>query len=187
MRQYFDNIDSLDRFTLELDCHHDQLQCIYCFKSDQFVSHGFIYKQLSQTVTEEVGKRILCSNRNARSGCGRTFRLYIATQIPSLQYNAAHLFVFLSALLLHATVKQAYQKATGKFESRNAWRWLNKLTQRLTHYRCLVQRRIDTPSNEFNTRARRLQHLLPTLQQLFSMLNHCPCSDYQHLYQSKFM
>lgn len=85
MPKYFNDMDTLHRFTLEIDRYQDELQCHHCAKNDQFVSHGFIYKQRSQSLREAVGKRIFCSNRYGRSGCARTFRLYIATELPSLQ------------------------------------------------------------------------------------------------------
>jgi hypothetical protein len=187
MKHYFDTIDTLDRFTLELDRYQDGLQCHHCATNNQFVSHGFVYKQRSQTHREAVGKRIFCSNRHGRSGCGRTVRLYIASEIPSLQYGTAELFIFLSSLLAHFTVKAAYQKATLQSETRNAWRWLSKLKGKLTDYRCLLQARREEVSSQFSTRIKRLHILLPTLQRLFATAIDCPCAYYQTLTQSRFM
>lgn len=184
MKRYFDTIDALDRFTLELNCHQDELQCHHCAKNDQFVSHGFVYKQRSAYRQQTVGKRIVCSNRYGHSGCGRTFRLYITNEIPALHYSAAELFLFLSALLANVTVAAAYQKATGQSETRNAWRWLTKLDRRLSDYRCFLQTRVGTITTSFKHRARRLQILLPTIKRLFLALNDCPCANYQYLVQS---
>lgn len=187
MKRYFDTLDALYRFTLDLDHHQDKLQCQHCATNDQFISHGFVYKQRSQTHREAVGKRIFCSNRYGHSGCGRTTRLYIADEIPSLQYGAAELFIFLSSLLAHDTVKAAYQKATGHSETRNAWRWLNKLSRKLMDYRCFLQTRYEVVSTEFKFRSRRLQILLPTLHRLFCRFTNYPCANYQLISQSNFM
>lgn len=187
MQLFFKDIESLDRFTLSLDLHQDSLACDYCSSSDQFVSHGFVYKQRSQTLSEAVGKRIFCSNRNGRSGCGRTVRLYIASESPSLQYSTVHLFTFLCALLANLTVKAAYQKVTRWSKPRNAWRWLNKLDRRLMEYRCFLQTRSDVISTSFESRPRRLQILLPTIAQLFSKLEAPPCAHYQRLSQLRFI
>lgn len=187
MKRYFDTFDDLERYTLELDRYQDELQCQHCATNNQFVSHGFVYKQCSQTHKEAVGKRIFCSNRHGRSGCGRTARLYLATEIPSLQYATAELFIFLSSLLAHFTVKAAYQKATQQSETRNAWRWLNKLMEKLTDYRCLLQARREEMSTQFTTRVKRLHILLPTLHRLVATAIDCPCADYQTRTQSKFI
>jgi len=187
MQKYFSDIESIDSFSLSLEVHKDALHCAHCSRNDQFISHGFVYKQRSQTLREKVGKRIFCSNRYGRSGCGRTFRLYIAKALPCLQYDAAHLFVFLVALMAQMTVQQAYEKATGTQEPRNAWRWLNKLQRKLTDYRCFLQRQAGKWSTQFKSRVRRLQILLPTVKQLFSLLDDCPCAHYQMHHQLRFM
>ncbi len=187
MQKYFNNIESVDSFSLALDYHKDNLECVHCKKNDQFVSHGFIYKQRSMKVSEPVGKRIICSNRYGRSGCGRTFQLYVAGEFPSLQYGTAHLFIFISSLLANLTVSQSYQKATGQQGSRNAWRWLNKLMNKLIDYRSFLKTCTQTLSTRFSTRARRLQILLPTLTRLIALTDNCPCSHYQQLRQRAFI
>jgi hypothetical protein len=187
MNIFFTTIALIDAFTLSLDCHTSTLQCQQCLKTGQFVSHGFIYKQRSLSVKEPVGKRILCSNRYGRSGCGRTVQLYIASELPSFRYGTAHLFVFLSSLLANFSVKQSYQKATRQPESRNAWRWLNALTHKLIHYRSVLRVRLKTVSNQYLSRIRRLQILLPTVERLFAKMNNCPCSNYQLITQRPFM
>jgi len=187
MQKYFSDMASIDSFSLSLDYHKDVLQCIHCSRNDQFVSHGFVYKQRSQTLKEKVGKRIFCSNRYGHSGCGRTFRLYVAEEFPCLQYNATHVFVFLLALFSHATVQQAYTKATGTEEPRNAWRWLNKLQVKLIDYRCFLQCRADALDTPFRSRVRRLQILLPTVKRLFSSIDEDPCAHYQMRHQLRFI
>jgi len=187
MQKYFNTIESVDSFTLSLDYHKNKLQCLHCNKSDQFVSHGFIYKQRSISLAEKVGKRIFCSNRYGRSGCGRTFQLYVASQFPSFHYSSNHLVIFINSLLKNLTVRASYRNATGQSESRNAWRWLNKLIIKLTDYRRYLKARTQTASTAFKSKARRLQILLPTLTRLFNKVNGCPCSHYQQCYQLAFI
>jgi len=187
MQKYFNNIESMEAFSRSLEVHKDALHCAHCSRNDQFVSHGFVYKQRSQTLREKVGKRIFCSNRYGRSCCGRTYRLYVAEEFPGLHYGAAHLFVFLSALMSHATIQQAYEQATGTNEPRNAWRWLNKLQVKLFEYRRFLKRRIEVSGTQFKSRARRLQILLPTVKQLFSSHDEGPCAHYQRHHQLHFI
>jgi hypothetical protein len=192
MQRFFKNFKSIEQFTLSLDYHQDTLKCLYCFKNDQFVSHGIVYKQRSIEVNEPVGKRIFCSNRYGRSGCGRTFQLMVAYELPGFQYGTAHLFLFITSLLTNLTVASAYQRATGQLEPRNAWRWLNRLTRRLAHYRPLSRKRPDPPSTRFKSRARRLQLLLPTLEWLFTEWTAAqnkddPCSFFHLTHQRAFI
>jgi hypothetical protein len=187
MQRFFVDFEALDRFTLSLACFDETLQCPHCAKSQHLVSHGIVYKQRSIQVRERVGKRVFCSNRYHHSGCGRTAQLYVAGVVPSLQYSATQVFLFVFALLKHASVKKAYQRATGQGASRNAWRWLHKAMDRLTDFRCFVKGRLDSITSRFACRCRRLKLLLPTLQHLFSVLPHCPCSHYQLARQAAFI
>lgn len=187
MQRFFEDFESIKQFTRSLDYNQDKLECAHCLKNDQFVSHGIVYKQRSMTLSEPVGKRIFCSNRYGRSGCGRTVQLYVASEFPSFQYGAAHLFVFIVSLLANLTVTESYEKATGQSESRNAWRWLNGLIRRLTDYRCFLKVRLDSISTQFKTSVRRLQILLPTLKRLVAEFFNYPCSSYQLIHQRAFI
>ncbi len=186
MQRFFEDFESIQQFTLSLDYHQGKLECMHCLKNDQFVSHGIVFKQRSIDIKTPIGKRLFCSNRYNRSGCGRTFQLYVASEIPSFQYGAAQLFIFLASLLTNITITQSYQRATGQFEPRNAWRWLNKLMFKLPDYRSFLKTRADSLSMCFISRTKQLQHLLPTLTRLITKADGCPCSDYQYTEQKPF-
>jgi len=187
MPRFFDNIESINHFTLSLECHHKSLRCESCAKDDQFVSHGFIYKQRSQLVSQAVGKRILCSNRYGRSGCGKTIRLTIANEIPTLCYRATHVFLFLSALLVGSSVQLAYQQATGQVDARNAWRWLNKLMAKLTVFRGFFIARAPALCSLHSSGSRRRRLLLPTIAHLCSRFTSSLCSAFQLHTQLAFL
>ncbi len=187
MRTYFDNVDTLHRYTLELDLHQDELLCPNWFKCNSFVSHGFVYKQISSTQKVVVGKRIFCTNRHAKTGCGTTRRLYLAETIPSLRYSTQHLFTFLLSLIALCSIQQAYEAATGTKDPRNAYRWLHKLSLKLMNFRQGLTLHAPSLAERFKTRTRRLRVILPTLQTLFSTLPTNPCTHYQHRRQTAFI
>lgn len=189
MRKFYTNYDSIHRFTLSLDYHQNELKCAFCLKNNQFVSHGIVYKQCPDSEREKVGKRIFCSNRYGRTGCGRTFQLYVATEIPSLQYSTSHLFVFISLLMTNMTIADSYFEATQQteIEPRNAWRWLDKLMRKLIEYRTFLKVPLLHPSLPFKQRALRLKHLLPSLSALISKIMDNPCSKFQFIQQSAFI
>lgn len=172
---------------MELDLYPNALQCEKCSKRGQFVSHGFVYKNGHKGKRKITGKRIFCSNRNGRSGCGSTAILYLDESIPSLTYTTSHVGVFLSALMSGSSIHKAYKTATGTDNPRNAWRWLHKLYNRLMDYRGFLNARIETSSNPFRQRTRRLRLLLPTLQCLFLKRQISSCAQYQSLAQKGFI
>ncbi len=187
MQRFFEDFESITQFTRSLDYYQDKLECAHCLKNDQFVSHGIVYKQRSMTLSEPVGKRIFCSNRYGRSGCGRTVQLYVASEFPSCRYGTAHLWVFITSLLAELTLAVSYKKATGQSAPRNARHWLNRLMRRLSDYRCFLNRRPNASSIQFKTPIRQLQILLPTLAQLVAGARHCPCTAYQFIQQRVFI
>ena len=187
MQKFFDDFDSLNRFSLSLDFHQDRVKCAFCSKNNQFISHGIIYKQRSSQLAEKIGKRLFCSNRYGRRGCGHTVQLYVANEFPSFRYNASHWFIFITALLAHLPVKKAYFKATGQSTSRNAWRWLLCLELKLSQFRTFLKNSVDNLSDSFQSRARRLHILLPTLLQLQRSFKDNICCGYQLAQQDAFI
>lgn len=187
MKKFFKTIASIHQYTMELDRYHDSLKCKHCFKQDQFISHGFVYKKARKGKKRTVGKRIFCSNRYGRSGCGSTFRLYLSEEIPTFQYTTTHLFAFLTALFALFSIQNAYEKATGTRDPRNAWRWLNKLQAQLIGYRQFLKTRSEDVVEQFKSRTQRLQILLPTIQRLFLKISEPPCAHYQTINQVSFI
>jgi len=186
MPKYFENIASIDDFTLNRHTPID-IPCIHCLKVNQLKSHGFIFKQRSSDVAEKIGKRIICSNRYGGKGCGQTMALYVKQEFPGFCYNSAHVFVFLATLLVGASVQKAYQKATGTDDPSNAWRWLNKLERRFTEYRHFLKHPAAEVDAQFTPRVARLQILLPIIKRLFFSLGATPCADYQMRTQLNFI
>ena len=186
MKRFYSDFNAINAFTHSLDCHQNELECAHCFKNDQFVSHGIIYKQRSSAIAEKVGKRIFCSNRYGRSGCGRTFQLYVANEIPAFRYGASHLFVFITALMANMNIVDAYHQATGQTETRNAWRWLSKLMSQLSEYRSYLKSRTNNHIHPINSSSHYLKHLLPTFSQLF-YAHHNGCFYYQFNRQRAFL
>jgi len=186
MIKFFNNLEQLHLFTLSLEYHQNNTQCHQCLKYNHFVSHGFVYKKQSQGEKRIVGKRIFCSNRYGRAGCGRTHQLYLANQIPFIQTNTQQLFHFLFQLISLVSIQKAYHRATGTDNPRQAYRWLNKLMVKLVDFRTLILDRWQKPL-PFHYQTPRFQLLLPTLQHLFAKLGHQPCRHYQILQQESFL
>ena len=177
----------MNQFTLSLELNLGQVVCDNCKQNDQFVSHGFVYKNLNQGKTIITGKRLFCANRWQHSGCGSTVRLYLAEQIPTLVYSTEQMTTFLRALLACNSIQQAYKSATNTDDPRNAYRWLNKLTNKLTHYRVFVKKPTIKTSSTIHFSTRRLQLLLPVINTIFLALGEQACRDYQFNHQQPFI
>lgn len=172
MQTFFASIQSLDAFTRSLASLAGQTTCAFCSQPGQWVSHGYVYKQTSSTQRDKVGKRILCSNRSGKQGCGRTRSLYLASVMPRCRYRLKVLLVFLACLLNGATIAQAYHQAIGHdhFEPRQASRWLTALYRQLSGFRRVLGKRARDDGSDKPCRSHRLNRLLPTIRQLFAGL-----------------
>ena len=186
MQRFFQSISVLHQYTLSLRWNQQHLCCPHCKKHDQWVSHGFAYKQISIDQSVPVGKRILCSNRFGRSGCGRTHRLYCADRAPFIHYSLSVCIAFLLALLIDKrhTVDSAYRQATGAADARNAWRWLNKLDFNLASFRPfqLPRRKLIE-----NAHCATLSPLLNTLKNLLTLFASSSAEAFQLNTQTAFL
>lgn len=187
MNKFFENFDTLQQTTAQLGLMQNSFQCAKCLKEDQFVSHGFIHKKSYGGVKKISGKRILCSNRYGRSGCGHSFRIYIKDIIPSLSYSTTQLFDFLKRLLAGSSIKDAYKAITNSENPRNAYRWINKLQYKTPDYRTFIIKHSRINTDQFKARVSRFQILLPTLQNLFSISETSNCAQYQTHIQRRFI
>ena len=187
MDRFYPDIESLDAFTLSLDGLGETIRCAHCHRCNQMISHGFIYRQHTSVEKEPVGKRVFCSNRYGRSGCGRTHQLYVAHRFPFLRYGAAALLIFLCSLLMGRSLEDAYEAATGQVEPRNAWRWLRRLMHNLSDFRCFLKARLKPLEADLPLKNRRLSLLLSTLKPILSQWPHDPCRHYQLQQQRAFI
>ena len=97
--RFFETVDELHRYSLQLGHSVQGVHCQHCSSTDHWVSHGFVYKKDYGGNRLTVGKRVLCSNRGCKKGCGRTVRLYLAQRTPRMHYAMTAIFMFLQALL----------------------------------------------------------------------------------------
>lgn len=176
-------MESLHQFTLQLDLYRGTLKCPCCSRSEYLVSHGFTHK-VRHDIPHPTGKRIFCSNRYGRSGCGSTFSLTLSDNIPGHQYRAVHITVFLTCLTGGTPIAKAYKIATNSDEPRHAYRWLDKLKRKLPDFRLLVKRTNVPKSQQSLRKSKIVNILLPTIKRIFDITGPNLCAHYQTLQQT---
>jgi hypothetical protein len=169
----------------------DDARCIHCGQTHQLVSHGFIYKKRARAEPEAVGKRVFCSNRRLRTGCGRTMQLYLDTTIRYLHHAGDRVAAFVLSLMASMRIGQAYSHATGAATPRNAYRWLDRLCARTSVYRALSHRpplRDAEPTVPVAAnRPSRLVSLAATFKALLQRFGQPLCAAYQSQLQRPFL
>lgn len=140
-----------------------------------------MYKDSPSGCLQVVGKRILCSNRYGRTGCGHTRQLYLADVIPKRRYALSVAIVFIHALINGALAEEAYLKAVGPTvnDARHAWRWLKDFYKTLSQWRTMIVQSME--DKIVTQRSPILKIIVPTLAALLPHLNH-----FQLLFQHSF-
>jgi hypothetical protein len=185
MQIYYPSLSAIQQQTMQLD----HAQCAHCQQSRQLVSHGFIRKKRVGAEPEAVGKRVFCSNRNHRTGCGRTMQLYLAATVRYLHHAGCSVVAFVWSLMAGMTIQHAYRQATGAATPRHAYRWLNRLRGQLSAYRSLSHRPLlqEPAPNAAANRSGRLASLMSTFKALLQRFGHSLCAAYQGQLQRPFL
>jgi hypothetical protein len=185
MQVYYPNLQAIEQQTMQLGL----ARCRHCKQTHQLVSHGFIRKKRVGAEPEAVGKRVFCSNRNHRTGCGRTIQLYLDATIRYLHHAGHTVEAFIVSLAAGMAIEYAYQHATGAGTARHAYRWLNRLCTQLSTYRSLSHR---PPLQEATSglppgRRARLIALASTVTTLLQRFGQPLCAAYQQQLQRPFL
>jgi hypothetical protein len=185
MKIYYPSVHAIQQQTLQLD--HEQ--CSHCKQSQQLVSHGFIHRKRVGALPAAIGKRVFCSNRRRRTGCGRTVQLYLDSTLRYLHYAAGVVEAFLLALLAGMTIQRAYLEATGTEVPRNAYRWLSKVWAQLSAYRSLLHQPQlpDMPQTATANRPLRRCLLMATAEMLLRQWGPPLCAGFQRKWQRSFL
>ncbi|MDF0606909.1 hypothetical protein HZU77_014835 [Neisseriaceae bacterium TC5R-5] len=185
MQIYYPSFLAIEQQTRQLD----HAQCAHCQQTNQLISHGFIRKKRLSAEPQAVGKRVFCSNRNRRTGCGRTMQLYLDSTIRYLHHAGSRVAALVLSLIAGATIQQAYYQATRTSSPRHADRWLHRLRiQNSTYRRLLHQPPLqDVAPIVAIIRPAGLVLLIPPLKGLFQRFGPSLCAAYQLQWQQPFL
>ncbi|MBX9680092.1 MAG: hypothetical protein K2X38_15120, partial [Gemmataceae bacterium] len=95
------------------------MQCPHCRVVGAFIRHGFLYGFDETSPRRETlrARRIFCSNRHRRPGCGRTFSVWLADKIRRLSLTTRGLLRFLSRVVA-AGIASAIRSADRRLSER---------------------------------------------------------------------
>ena len=185
MQIYYPSLRAIEQRTMQLDT----ARCPHCGRSHQLVSHGFIRKKQARAEQQAVGKRVLCSNRYHRTGCGRTMQLYLDATVRYLHRAGSAVVAFVLSLMAGMSIQAAYRDATGTAAPRHAYRWLHRLAAQSSAYRSVPHRPPlrESGAGAAANRPARLGALMSTFSALLQALGQRPCSAYQLRLQPTFL
>jgi hypothetical protein len=168
-----------------------QTPCPHCKVVGTLIRHGCLFGFDESSPQRKIlrARRIFCSNRHARPGCGRTLSIWLVDKIRRLSLTAGALWQFLQ-LAVAASVLAA-SRAFGCQLSVRTW-------QRIWQRFHLAQSKIRTalcgrcPPPELPPRAPAQRARQPAAQVLAHLQAafpdaQCPVADFQHAMQTFFV
>jgi hypothetical protein len=104
-------------------------RCPHCRRSGALIGHGMLRGYAEQTSEVVVrGRRVFCSNRGRRPGCGRTFSVLLSMVLSGFVVRTLTLFRFASAVLSGLTRRSAWlDAAAGALSTSSGYRLWRRL------------------------------------------------------------
>jgi hypothetical protein len=154
-----------------------QTPCPHCKRVGTLIRHGFLYGFDDRSPQRKTvrARRVFCSNRNARPGCGRTFSVWLADKIRRLSLSTGGLGQFLQRAAV-AGIAAAIRAAAG-FSERTGYRIWKRFDRAQSNIRTALLGRGPPPT--LATEHRPAAHTLAHLHAAFPNAL-CPIADFQH-------
>lgn len=149
----------------ELLARAKQFACPQCRCVGMLVGHGQLAGYAERSTCHEVrGRRLLCSARFRRSGCGRTFSVLIATVVAGFNVRTSTLSAFLEAVVGGATRSAAWEHGHNEAPGltlRSGYRLWNRLVAAQSSIRTAL---CDLALPPVTTDGRPIAHVLAHLR-----------------------
>jgi hypothetical protein len=155
--------------------------CPHCRRSGNLNGHGFLRGYGEGSFGGAVrARRIYCSNRGRRIGCGKTHSYFQAQVIPRLSLAATTLWNFLFLVLSGFSQKSAHQASLAPGTPQRIWARCTKAQGMLRHNLCQLAK--PPPAVLVAPYLQVVRHLMDAFPD-----SPCPVSAYQSAFQIPFL
>jgi hypothetical protein len=153
--------------------------CPHCKGVGLLVLHGFLrgYDESSPREKTIRARRIFCSNRNNRQGCGRTFSVWIADKIRRLSLTAGCLWKFLQGIVADG-VSAAIRRVNCHLSDRQMQRIWKRFDLGQSLIRAALWQQCKPPELPPESSQSPAAEVLAHLQAAFPNSD-CPIADFQ--------
>jgi hypothetical protein len=162
-----------------------QTPCPHCKVVGTLIRHGCWrgFDENNRTQKTVRARRVFCSNRNARPGCGRTFSVWFADKIRRLSLTAGCLWRFLTGAVA-GSVLAACRAANCHLSDRS----LQHIWTRFDRGQCKIRTALSAlcPPPHLPAEHRPAAHVLAHLQAAFPDAP-CPIAAFQQTLHTFFI
>jgi len=124
------------------------MPCAHCGRYGNLIGHGLLRgyaERSSDTVVR--GRRVLCSDRGRKRGCGRTVSTLLTRFVERCTVVAATLWVLFGGLADGLSVERAAEKAKFPLDVRSAYRVSFRLKKQTLAWRSWLTSRVTAPES----------------------------------------
>jgi hypothetical protein len=162
-----------------------QTPCPHCKVVGMLICHGSL-RGYDDTRRKGVrARRIFCSNRNARRGCGRTFSVWIADNIRRLSLTTGTLWRFLKRAVA-GSILAAIRAVDCQLSDRTWQRLWQRFQLAQSNIRTALSGCCSPPELPAGSSPRPAAHVLAHLQAAFPD-DDCPITAFQHTLRTFFV
>jgi hypothetical protein len=164
-----------------------QAPCPHCRVVGALIRHGNLYGFDESSPQRKTlrARRIFCSNRQARPGCGRTFSVWLADKIRRLSLTTGALWRFLQCAI-GGGILAAIRAADCRLSDRTMQRIWKRFDRGQSKIRTALCGRCPPPELPALPARQPAAHVLAHLEAAFPGA-HCPIASFQHSMQTFFV
>lgn len=164
-----------------------QMPCPHCQVVGALIRHGCLHGFDDSSPQRETlrARRIFCSNRNARPGCGRTFSVWVADRIRRLSLTTCALWRFLQRAV-GGSIAAAIRAADCHLSDRTMQRIWKRFDLGQSKIRTALSALVPPPQLLAEPAQRPATQVLAHLQAAFPNAD-CPIAAFQHATRTFFM
>ncbi len=160
------------------------IKCPHCNLIGLLILHGYLYGY-SENNTERIkrGRRIICSNRKNKKGCGKTHSILLSTFIKHFSISANTVWNFLNKVKHGIHLFKAFKDTGSKMRVTNCYRIFKKFKKSQFSIRTNLLLITIAPQMPHTTdpAIQTINHL----KFVFEM-SPCPISRFQEYFQTSF-
>lgn len=163
-----------------------QYPCPHCRVTGTLILHGYLRGYDLKKIDTQIirGRRIFCSNRNRRRGCGRTWSVMLATMLKGFIVQTSHLWGFLKNIVKGMNVFQAFNTLDIRLSPTSTYRLYKRLYENQPHIRSRLARRLAPPRDvrHANPLAKTILHMGSAFKRTSD-----PPAAFQYVFQRSFL
>ena len=182
VKRFYKSQEDFRQFYLSLK----QTTCPHCRLNGYLNLHGYLRGYDEKSCMGKVirGRRIFCSNRNKRKGCGRTFSILSLNTLKKFIIRAYSLWEFLKNIAQGKDKKRSLSSLQVSFSTSSAYRLWKRFCFAQTKIRVFLLRLCPAPHLE-----RSRQPAIQTILHLKAAFKKtiCPIQSFQYFFQAHFL